>query len=167
MAEKGLTEVSLRNVAAAADVSMGQVQHYFTTKQELIHHACRTILDLANLGHRSTSHRPPRERLRHLTHQAIPERDAGHLGAGAWYAFVTAAATDPGLAEIVRESWEGLHSTMTTLIAELMPEASPDDVAQQARVLAATMDGLVLRTLTGSLTPAEAKTALDVLIESL
>jgi AcrR family transcriptional regulator len=40
-ASRGLDEVSLRDVAAEAGVSMGQVQHYFSTKREMLMFACR------------------------------------------------------------------------------------------------------------------------------
>jgi AcrR family transcriptional regulator len=41
IATRGLEAASLRNVAAEAGVSMGTVQHYFTSKQEMLDFAQR------------------------------------------------------------------------------------------------------------------------------
>ena len=44
-ATRGLDEVSLRDVAAEAGVSMGQVQHYFATKSEMLKFACAYMVE--------------------------------------------------------------------------------------------------------------------------
>jgi len=44
-ARRGLEGVSLRHVAVEAGVSMGQIQHYFTTKDEMLLFALRTMSD--------------------------------------------------------------------------------------------------------------------------
>ena len=44
-ASRGLDEVSLRDVAAEAGVSMGQVQHYFATKSEMLRFACAHMVE--------------------------------------------------------------------------------------------------------------------------
>src|SRR2546422_6311494 len=46
-ASQGLEAVSLRHVAAEAGVSMGQVQHYFSTKDELLLFAFRVVSERA------------------------------------------------------------------------------------------------------------------------
>jgi len=42
-ARQGLDEVTIRRVAAEAGVSMGQVQHYFTTKNQMLLFAFHTM----------------------------------------------------------------------------------------------------------------------------
>lgn len=50
----GLDAVSLRHVAAEAGVSMGLVQHYFTTKEDMLRFALETIGERVTqrIGHR-------------------------------------------------------------------------------------------------------------------
>ena len=47
IAEDGLDAVSLRRVAAEAGISLGRVQHYFDSKEELLRHSCRTVIDIS------------------------------------------------------------------------------------------------------------------------
>lgn len=47
VAQGGIAAVSLRSVAKAAGVSMGRVQHYFASKDELVQHACRVVAQVA------------------------------------------------------------------------------------------------------------------------
>lgn len=167
MAERGLAAVTLRSVAAAAGVSMGRIQHYFATKDDLLHHACRTVVDLAAEGYQNLSTRDPRERLRHLTQQGIPRDDIGRLGAATWYTFVTASVTDETIAEIIRDAWRGLRSTMDELVAELAPNTSAYVRQRHVDVLTATMDGVVLRVVAGALTPELGHAALDAVIDAI
>src|SRR5690606_5279156 len=66
IAERGIEGVSLRTVAAAADVSMGRIQHYFGTKEALVLAGCTALIDSAYEGYLGTTDDPPRERLLHV-----------------------------------------------------------------------------------------------------
>ncbi|MBK1785560.1 TetR/AcrR family transcriptional regulator [Prauserella cavernicola] len=65
-ARSGLEAVSLREVAAEAGVSMGRVQHYFRTKEEMLLHGVRLAMRRidARIG----------ERLQCLPDEASPEQ---------------------------------------------------------------------------------------------
>lgn len=171
VAERGLAAVSLRSVAAAAGVSMGRVQHYFAGKDELVAHACRVVADLAEEGYGDEPGSSARARLYALLTLGFPASETSRAGASAWYAFVTAAATDPGLARVVREAWSGMDGELVALLRRAEADgdlAAGVDVAATAHELAATVDGLVLRILAGALEPEEARRAverrLDVLL---
>ena len=47
IAEDGLDAVSMRRVAAEAGISLGRVQHYFTSKDELLRHTCQMVIDIS------------------------------------------------------------------------------------------------------------------------
>ena len=51
VAESGLEGASIRTIAARAGVSIGTVQHYFKTKDEMLQHAYRRVG--ADLGARA------------------------------------------------------------------------------------------------------------------
>ena len=65
IAEHGIEGVSLRHVAAAADVSMGRIQHYFGTKDALVLAGCTALVQSAHGGYQETAEAAPRERLLH------------------------------------------------------------------------------------------------------
>ncbi len=162
MIQHGIEAVSLRRVADAADVSMGRVQHYFATKDDLLVHACRTITELAEDRY-AESTTDPRARLRHLLAQAIPADDAVIAGLSAWYMFTTAAAAHPRVAAVIREAWSSLHDEITSLAYEL-GDTSPETTAH---LLAAALDGICLRVTNGALSPTEARSVLDRSLDRL
>ncbi|OYO17200.1 transcriptional regulator [Enemella dayhoffiae] len=157
VADGGLAAVSLRSVAEAAGVSMGRVQHYFGSKRELVLHACRTVMDLAEEQHLAAAGLSPHERIRHLLVMGIPTTVDGRRGVGVWYAFVVGAATDPELAGLVTEGWRNLRADLVSLLAE----AGAVECEQLADALAAMVDGLVLRVALGSLTASQAQAAVE------
>lgn len=159
-AEQGLAAVSLRSVAAAAGVSMGRVQHYFADKDELVRHACRLVLTRARQQFESdAAEGGPRENLRNLLVMTVPHTAQARLGTSVWYAFIGAAATDPDLAALIREGWQGMQETATDLVRQAA--GSTVDAVAAGHALAASADGLVLRVLLGTLTPAEATATID------
>ncbi|OYN88851.1 TetR/AcrR family transcriptional regulator [Parenemella sanctibonifatiensis] len=156
MAERGLAAVSLRSVAAAAGISMGRVQHYFATKAELVQHACAMILERAHARFDEAGG-SPREQLRDLLTMGLPSSEQDRTGAAVWYAFIGAAATDPALAAIIREGWDGMQESARRLLVE----AGVPDPTVAARALTAISDGLVLRILLGHLDAPSARQAID------
>src|SRR4030081_2122253 len=93
---QGLEAVSLRHVAAEAGVSMGQVQHYFTTKDEMLLFAFHTLS--ARVARRLAAPvqalvQPPSTRalLRALLVAMVSTDDEGRTEAPLWVAFVARA----------------------------------------------------------------------------
>ncbi|TQL62606.1 TetR family transcriptional regulator [Propioniferax innocua] len=162
MIQHGIEAVSLRRVADAAGVSMGRVQHYFATKDDLLVHACLTITELAEDRY-IKGDTDPRARLRHLLMQAIPTNDIGIAALSAWYMFITAAVAHPRVAAVIREAWTSLHDEITSLTYEL-GDTSPETTAN---LLAAVLDGICLRVINGALSPAEARSVLDRSLDRL
>lgn len=165
-AEQGPEAVSLRQVAAAAGVTTGMVQHYFATKDELMLFALEVVAERiqrrleALPGLTST----PVAMLRALLEQLLPldetRRTEGRLGLAA----VAYAASHPAVAQVVRESSAGLRDyigqylrglgEVGELPAGLDPEAT-------AIVLVALVDGLGQQVLTGAYPPETALAAFD------
>lgn len=162
MIQYGIEAVSLRRVADAAGVSMGRVQHYFATKDDLLVHACRTITELAEDRY-VEGDTDPRDRLRHLLMQAIPTNDTGIAALSAWYMFTTAAVAHPRVAAVIREAWTSLHDEITSLASET-GAVSPETTAH---LLAAVLDGICLRVINGALPPAAARSVLERTVEHL
>ncbi|MEU5611722.1 TetR/AcrR family transcriptional regulator [Streptomyces sparsogenes] len=161
--EHGLEGVTLRDVAARADVSMGAVQRCFRTKEEMLVFALAHVGEAvsARIGERlaqdGTSGVDPRAELEHAAAEislVSPERRAE---ARVWLAFVAQAAVTPSLAGLLRDNYRELHG----LFSRLLDAAGAGEPRRAAHALLALADGLTTHVLIGHLTPEAAREVLD------
>lgn len=165
LGREGLDAVSLRQVAAEADVSMGRVQHYFATKDEMLLFAFRTVAErvqrrIGDAAAAVEQPRAPRSLLRAMLLELLPLGDQGRLEAPVWVALLGKAVVEPRVAEPLRADARRL----TGFVAEQIRAArggGGDDAVHDARTLLALVDGLMLHLLVGQLDEASAVAALD------
>jgi AcrR family transcriptional regulator len=146
LAARGLDAVSLRHVAAEAGVSMGRVQHYFASKDDMLLFAFRQISD--RVGARIGAVHSPDARtfLRAVLLELLPLSPAARAEAPVLAAFLAQAVVEPRLAEPLREG----GSQMVAFVAGLITQARPDgDAERDAMVLLAFVDGLMMQMLIG------------------
>lgn len=169
VAREGLDGVRLRNVAAEADVSMGQVQHYFTTKDDMLlftFHALSARMQrrLGTAMHALDQPPTARGELRALLVAMLFTDVEGRLEAPLFLAFLARAVVEPKLATPFRE---GTHALITfaadrICTAQQAGEAdrslSPD---LEAAALFALADGLMIHILLDPDRTATALAALD------
>ncbi|MCF3144694.1 TetR/AcrR family transcriptional regulator [Streptomyces platensis] len=166
--ESGLEGVTLRDVAARAQVSMGAVQRCFRTKEEML------VFALGHIGERVTARvsarlaaspaQSARTALGHATTEVSLLQEEQRAEARVWLAFVAQAAVSPPLAGILRTNYAGLQTVFAQLISEASDTTCPD---RAARTLLALADGLTTHVLIGHLSPAEALDVLDGQLNSL
>ncbi|MET1004682.1 MAG: TetR family transcriptional regulator C-terminal domain-containing protein [Propionibacteriaceae bacterium] len=156
IADRGLSAVTFRAVAAEAGVSLGAVQHYFATKEALLLYACQRMADLAGAQWSATSSgADARAQLAALAHTSLTDHPLQRVGIAAWNAFVGAAAGDPAMARVVQEVWSGAHRQATALWTAAL--ASPgrrggsSDPSTVAELFQALLDGLSVRVFAGRL----------------
>lgn len=158
---QGLDGVSLRQVATEAGVSMGRVQHYFTTKDEMLRFAFRTISErverrmaaaVADLG----TSPPPRALVRALLVELLPLTEQTEAEAPVLAAFLARAVVEPALAESQRADAQRLREFVAAQIG-----AAPGDPILEATTLLAVVDGLMTQLLIGHIDPATALSTLD------
>lgn len=156
VAEQGIEGVSLRTVAARADVSMGRVQHYFGTKDALVVAGIDLLVKRAVIEYEATEGKPPQDRLLHILLQQIPSTEAGRIGVTVWYAYVAKAMTHTAVREILAEATRVGVEECTRHIQEAdgLDEA---EARSHAVELLALSDGLTLRALIGDITAEEAE----------
>ena len=163
-AEQGLEAVSLRHVATAAGVSAGMVQHYFSTKDEMMAFAIDVVRErgqarvaeaMAALG----ADPSPRSQLRTMLAALLPlDEPAGNDGRVA-LAFLAYTAVRP-------EAGAGLRADTAELIrfiGGLLP--TPDEDA--AAGLLTLTEGVALYLLAGNLTKDRALRLLDTHLDLL
>ncbi|GGA58460.1 hypothetical protein GCM10011490_05500 [Pseudoclavibacter endophyticus] len=150
IAERGVAGVSMRSVAAQARVSTGLVQHYFSTRENLLHASMDLMVARAATQYRRVE--SPREALEHALSHAVPASDAARRGAAVWHAFLALSTTDARAADILARAKTNQEREVAGLLAEL--SGRPDSVLG-ARCLIALADGLAARALIADLDPAE------------
>ncbi|MFC0041861.1 TetR/AcrR family transcriptional regulator [Actinomadura rayongensis] len=163
LAAKGSEGASLRTVAAEAGVSMGAVQHYFKTKDEMILFA----LEYGNenlavrMRRRMAEHpdAPARDLYRYFFTRLLPLDEESRRGARVWMAFLARAAIDPATQKLAAEAYANLTAFVRTQLAAVgVPAESLDRASHH---LVAVLEGLRYPLLLGARTPEETLAVLD------
>lgn len=151
IAEGGVEGVSIRTLATRAEVSIGTVQYYFATKDELLRavwlhirdQAARRFLDPDASGLDSA------EQLDRLVGLLLAPAADDRL-ARVRLALVARAAHDPGIAALHREQWREMEESLARALAEVKAESPKpaEDPADAAAELLALLDGLTIAVLT-------------------
>jgi AcrR family transcriptional regulator len=174
-ATEGLESVSLRHVATEAGVSMGAVQHYFRTKDEMLRFALehqakrreqRIVAKLSAAG------RPPtvREIIRTSMIEVLPtdeqSRDEWLVG----IAFFIRAMRDPAMAAMIAEG----APQVVAFFAEQLGLAGNEgllaagvDPYQEAVVLWSMVDAQATGIVLGERSPEDAVATVDYYLDRL
>lgn len=158
----GLEAVSLRHVATEAGVSMGMVQHYFASKDDMVLFALDSLteqvgrrMETAFAGLPDTA--GPRERVRVMLVETLPLDEERRVEAQGAATFLARAPVDQRISEYFRTSYAEGHRHLTAELAQ----AGITAPEQAAHTLFALVDGLAVHTLAGHHTPEGALAVLD------
>lgn len=162
--QRGIGAVSMRTVAAAAGVSVGRIQYWFASKEELLHASLAAMLSGA-VGNYQDAAGDDRQALWQLVSHAIPQAQASGVGVAVFHQYVAASINDPVLAEMLAGAKDGAETEVVRLLRRIAPELPGHRTA--ARRLIATADGLAMRVLVGGLTVRQAERALRVEMDRL
>ena len=171
----GLEAVSLRDVAAEAGVSMGAVQHYFKSKDEMLEHAMahvnaraeRRIKSRFDLAERVPR---PREVIRTLMLEMLALSEESRTEFRTAVSFFVRASTSPRLAEIYRQDWPQLEQWVAAELrraqdaGELPADRDPE---LEAELLVTIPDGLSFGLLLGHRGPERAVATVDHYLDRL
>jgi AcrR family transcriptional regulator len=174
-AAEGLESVSLRHVAAEAGVSMGAVQHYFRSKDQMLafafehqsrRHEERIVEKLSAIGH------PPsvRDVIRTIMVEILPTDEPSRASWLAGIAFFIRAISDDRMAPVVAAGGPAVIELFAERLAaardagELAPGADP---RQEAVILWALVDSQASAIVIGGRTPAEAVATVDYHLDRL
>jgi AcrR family transcriptional regulator len=138
--QHGLEGASIRAVAAAAGVSIGTVQHYFPTKDDLLRHAYKRseAAIQARIERRLEDVTDSGEALRVILHELLP-LDAERLFAiRVGTAFAVRALYEPALEREIGADLRELRD----IVAQLLGDAGVRDAERAAITLLALVDGL-------------------------
>lgn len=148
VAERGLEGASVRAVASAAGVSIGTVQHYFRSKDEMLLFAFRqTGSDLTERAERIARRAlSVRAAIRGILLELLPLDARREAEARVGIAFAAHAMTAPRLAGVLRDDLDELRREL----ADAFAQAKVADPPQAASAAMALVDGLATQLLFGS-----------------
>lgn len=170
---KGTEAASLRAVAAEAGVSMGTVQHYFTTTDEMLLFALeygngllRARVQKLLAGRQAAT---PRETFRWFYGMLLPLDSDSRTGARLWAALIARGCVDEPTRKLAADAYTGLTDFVMRSLGEAVPgqQAAGIDVAQSARHLVSVIEGLRWPLLFGVYTEAEALAVLDAQLDQI
>jgi AcrR family transcriptional regulator len=154
--EHGLDAVSVRDVAAAAGVSVGRVQHYFPTKDLVLQAAFERVNELGGELVRQriaeTGDASPRAVLHAVATALLPVDDQHRQAIQIGVAFTARALVQPDFAARLRTGYGELHQLFALLLTRARDagDTAPDlDPEHEAAVLLGLLDGLSAQTLVG------------------
>jgi len=161
IATNGLDGATVREVAAAAGVSIGAVQHHFRTKDDMLEAAFRHVVD-TTAGRVANVPLGPdvRRNLGLVMRELLPLDETRLREAKVYVAFASRAITSPRLAVVQR-------STLDMIIEQVAVPFHGDDPRREAELLLAVADGLTFDAVTrGELPdPERLETLLDAYLE--
>ena len=172
-ATRGLDQVSVREVAAAAGVSIGTVQHYFATKDEMLVFAFRQVVERTRARVAGIdADNGPRHALGAALRELLPLDQARLAECRVYLAFAARAATSPSLAAVQRETLSAIYADLEQALraaATARNRGPALDTALEARLLLAVVDGLMFDAVSapGTLTRAHLEAALDAYLDRL
>ena len=167
--ERGWDAVTLRDVAAAAGVSMGQVQHYFATRNDMLIFALTHMRArvLARLQQRLDALPQPvtrRDQIRAAVRVMLPVDEPGRQEAEVNIAFFSAATVTPAYADALRDGYArqaGFSRAQLTAAAADGLLRDGIDPEKEAEAFYYLTQGLIGPLLIGQLTPEAALALLD------
>ncbi|MFE3055821.1 TetR/AcrR family transcriptional regulator [Nocardia sp. NPDC059239] len=163
---RGLDAASIREIAAAAEVSIGAVQHHFTTKDELYAFAFEQLTARVRARMSAIDPQAPlTDRLITALSQLLPLDDEREHEARVMVSFAARAATNETLADIQ-------HRTLAEIRRELETQLAASNIpapSTRSAILLATVDGLALDAVSsrGLYPRSELAAALSLHVRSL
>lgn len=166
---RGLDGVGLREIAGAAGVSLGQLQHYFGSKDELLLFALDRIGRLATSrvesALRSLDGPPtPFDVVRATTRELLPLTDESRAGLLVHVAFLARAVHDDALRELTRTGVRPLTDLLAGQIRRAIEVGDVDagrDPDTEATILVGLAEGLTNYTLLDVHTVEHAAAVMD------
>ena len=172
-ATRGLDQVSVREVASAAGVSIGTVQHYFATKDQMLLFAFRQVVERTRARVAGIdAGAGPRQALGAALRELLPLDQPRLAECRVYLAFAAQAATSPALAAVQQETLSAIHADLQqvlTAATTARTRRTATDTVVEARLLLAVVDGLMFDAVSapGTLTPADLEAALDAYLDRL
>ncbi|NLG56350.1 MAG: TetR/AcrR family transcriptional regulator [Rhodococcus sp.] len=139
-ASTGLDNTSVREVAKKAGVSIGAVQHHFSTKDDMFAYALTTIVDRLHRRIAAVDEADIDQQLVAMLGQLLPLDHERTREAHVLAAFSVRSVTTPSLAAIRNQS----RFTVRTFVSAVLIDAGVPEAETRAALLLSCAEGLTL-----------------------
>lgn len=167
--ESGLQALSVRTLAARSGVSIGTVQHHFTSKEAMLAAAFERVGARVGSRLQPAATGTPRDRVRRVLGELLPLDPEREAEARVMIAFAAAATSHRRLAEIQASMLAEVVDGVARCVAGTSSRRPTDRHRATARLAVAAVDGLALHAVSapGTLDARGLRAALRVLVEAL
>lgn len=149
VAEKGIADANVRDIAKRAEVTQGLIRHYFSSKEELLTAAYAHHMDqLTALTDKAedTPSRSPIARLAGFVRAGLRPPVATPRSVSLWAGFLTMVRNDPRMKAIHLDTYKDFRNRLEALIGEVLQENGtcppPAELRRLAIASNAVIDGL-------------------------
>lgn len=171
VADRGMSHATVREVATAAGVSIGTVQHHYPTKDVMLSAAFAEVVHRVRTRLESTQLGPDvRQNLSSVLREILPLDERRHMEARIQVAFAARAATSPALADIQRTVLGEVHEALSAAFASALDHEAPAERCRLAAHAAlALADGLAMHAASTRnwLTASALNSALELVLDAL
>lgn len=171
VAERGMSHATVREVAAAAGVSIGTVQHYYPTKDVMLSAAFAEVVQRVRTRLESTRLGPDvRQNLSTVLREILPLDERRRVEARIQVAFAARAATSQALADIQRTVLGEVHEALSAAFALALDRDVPVERCRLAAHAAlAVADGLAMHAVSTRrwLTASALNSTLELVLDGL
>jgi AcrR family transcriptional regulator len=143
---EGLERFVLREIAARSGITLGNLQYYFATRDDLLEAVIRAEFDrdLAtfrrSIGGRST----PADELADISRQLVANWCTG--GGSVFAAMTLLAYHDERFARLNAEIYEAFYAELGDLIGRIDPRADAAQVTTRVLLVTSLLDGVAMQT---------------------
>jgi AcrR family transcriptional regulator len=137
--EEGLERFSVRRIAERGGMTIGNLQHYFATRDDLIECLVREEFegDLAAFGRGEGT---PEDELGDLIERLSSRWSSG--GSSVYEPLFLLALHEPRFAALRTEIYERFYADLAGLVREIDPDASPAECRFRAMLITGLIDGV-------------------------
>jgi len=145
LVEDGYDCFILREVAARVGVTLGNLQYYYATRDDLLEAVIRTEFarNQREIAELSAGARPPGEKLasvvRHLIH--VWAREGGRV----YVVMSLLAIHHPRFAALHREIYGAFYEGLLPVLGEMRPKLKAVELRRRARLVTALVDGALVQ----------------------
>jgi len=141
----GYDHFVLREVATRVGVTLGNLQYYYATRDDLLEAVIRAEFETnqRDIAARSAGKRPAREKLSAIVRHLI---DVWAKEGGRVYVVMSLLAIHHArFARLHREIYGAFYDSLLPVLAELRPRATPAELWRTARLVTTLVDGALVQ----------------------
>lgn len=142
----GLERFVLRDIAARSGITLGNLQYYFATRDDLLEAVIRAEFDrdLATFGRLVADRTAPTDELADISRGLVENWCTG--GGSVFAALSLLAYHDERFARLNAEIYATFYAELGDLIRRIDPRASDEEVGARVLLVTSLLDGVALQT---------------------